>query len=275
MKVSDNKEKNIQRCKDMIESAKKLYNPQILVLPEYFNTYPSLKFLDRDVEEENNSSTLQFLREQASKNDLYIIGGTIPTYQEGHRDKVYNTCFCINRKGELVTTFKKIHLFDVDIPGKITFCESKKITPGSQIGIFETEYAKIGLGICYDIRFPEYSLLLRKEHNVDMLIFPAAFNTITGPLHWELLARSRALDNNVFTVLCSPSRNYDIPDEYQAYGHSIIVDPFGQVMTSTGYEENIIMAKIDLNKNKEIGDNIPVWKQKKWEIYTLEYTKIN
>ncbi len=273
MKVTENKEQNIKRADEMITSAKTLYNPQIVVLPEFFNTPVSLKYLERDIEEEESSPTLAFLKEQAVKHDIYIVGGTIPTYPQGQKENVYNTCFCINRKGELVTTYKKIHLFDVDIPGKITFFESKRIKPGKEIGVFETEYGKIGIGICYDIRFPENSLLLKKEHKVDMLIFPAAFNTMTGPLHWELLGRSRALDNNVFLAMCSPSRNYENPSDYQAWGHSMLVDPYGQLMTSTGYEEDIVFARLDLNKCQEIGQAIPVWKQKRWDLYNLEYTK--
>jgi omega-amidase len=271
MKVTDDKERNINRVSEMIELAMKTHKPQIIVLPEYFSTYTSLKNLERDVEDEENSPTLAFLKEQAKKNDIYIIGGTIPTYLQGHREKVYNTCFCVNRKGDLVSTFKKIHLFDVDIPGKITFFESNKISPGNELGIFQTEYAKIGIGICYDIRFPEYSLLLKKEHKVDMLIFPANFNTVTGPLHWELLGRSRALDNNVYLAMCSNSRNTETPNEYQAWGHSMIIDPYGKVVSTTSIDEDVVCAQVDLNLNKEISQNIPVWKQKRWDLYSLQY----
>jgi omega-amidase len=270
-KVSDDKENNIKTVSERIQYAMNNYKPKIVVLPEYFTTFTSLKNLDRDVEEEESSPTLAFLKEQALLHDIYIIGGTIPTYPKGQRDKVNNTCFCVNRKGELVSTFKKIHLFDVDIPGKITFFESEKISPGKEVGIFETEYAKIGIGICYDIRFPEYSLLLKKEHKVDMLIFPSNFNTVTGPLHWQLLGRSRALDNNVYLAMCSTSRNEETPNEYQAWGHSMVVDPYGMVQADTQHYEDVVCANIDLNKIKEISQSIPVWKQKKWDMYTLEY----
>lgn len=272
-KVIEDKEDNIKRAADMIESAVKLYNPQIIVLPEYFNTPISLKEIEKVAEDEDNSPTLEFLKNQAQKYNVYIVGGTIPTFCKEDKSKYYNTCFCISNKGKLSTKFKKLHLFDVDIPGKITFFESKKITQGNHIGIFETEYAKIGIGICYDIRFPEYSLLLKKDHNIDMLIFPAAFNHITGPLHWEILGRTRALDNNVFLALCSPSRNYENPNDYQAWGHSIVVDPYGQIINSTGYEEDIVHARINLEKIEEIKEAIPVWKQKRKDLYDLKFVK--
>jgi omega-amidase len=166
-----------------------------------------------------------------------------------------------------------MHLFDVNIPGKIVAFESKKITKGDNFGIFDIGFIKIGIGICHDIRFAEYYLLLRKEHNVDMLIFPSAFNTVTGPLFWELLARSRAIDNQVYVAMCSQSRNYENPNDYQTWGHSMIVDPYGQIVTSTGYEEDIIIANIDLNKVKEFRQNIPIWDQKRWDLFSLEELK--
>lgn len=272
IKVLNDKSSNLKRAEEMISNTMRLYNPQIIILPEYFQTPTNLKGLENYVEDGDNSETLNFLKEQAIKYNIDIIGGTIPAYF-GDKTKIYNTCFCVNNKGVLKCTFKKLHLFDINIPGQITFTESKKITRGDSFGIFETEYAKIGIGICYDIRFPEYALLLRKEHNIDMLVYPAAFNTVTGPIYWEILARSRAIDNQVYVALCSPSRNYDNPDDYQAYGHSILVDPSGAVVTTTGIEEAIVYSKIDLSRNDQIRNSLPTWKQRRWDMYNLSSNK--
>ena len=167
LKVTNDKVKNLSRAEEMISTAIKLYNPNILVLPEYFQTPANLKDLDKFVEDGENSETLGLLKQQALKYSIYIVGGTIPVYFSD-KSKVYNTCYCINKKGEVKTSFKKLHLFDVNIPGKICYTESKKITRGDSFGVFETEFAKIGIGICYDMRFPEYALCLRKEHDIDM-----------------------------------------------------------------------------------------------------------
>jgi len=276
IKAVNNKQLNLSRAADFISAAVKLHNANIIVLPEFFNTPLGLKGEEfaKYVESADDSETIRFLSLQAQQHGIYLIGGSIPVYLNNDQSKVYNTTFCFDKTGVLKTKFSKIHLFDVNIPGKITFQESKKITPGSEYGIFETEFAKIGLGICYDIRFIEYSLLLKKEFNVDMLVFPAAFSLTTGQLHWELMARSRAYDANAFLAMCSQARNYQDPCAYQAWGHSMVVDPFGQIINQTGYDEDIVSVQVDLAKNEEIMEQIPVWKQKKYgEIYEISIPK--
>ena len=117
-------------------------------------------------------------------------------------------------------------------------------------------------------------MLLKKEFHVDLLVCPAAFSMTTGQLHWDLLARSRAYDANVYLAMCSQARNYQEPSSYQAWGHSMVVDPFGQVVNSTGYDEDVLVVQVDLGKNEEIREQIPVWKQKKYgEIYELSIPK--
>jgi omega-amidase len=265
-----NKQDNLKRTESLVDTAVKLYKPKVVVLPEFFNTPLGTKDLSEWVEEEDKSETLEWLKGIAKKHEIDLIGGSIPILNNG---KAYNTNFCIRKTGELALTFKKLHLFDIDIPGKITYLESEKLAPGQDFGVFETEYAKFGIGICYDIRFPEYSLLLRKEHNVDVLVYPAAFNTVTGPMHWELLGRSRAVDNHVHVALCSQARNLDDPTGYQAYGHSMVIDPFAVVQTTTGHEEDILATRVDLTRNEEIGEQIPIWKQKRWDLYNINSVK--
>lgn len=268
MKVINDKDANVKRAGEMIDTAVKLYKSNVIVLPEFFNC--PIDRLEGFTEEENNSPTLEFLKTKAKEHKIYLIGGSMPISNNG---KIYNTCFCIDNQGEVKTTFKKLHLFDVDIPGKITFKESAKLTPGEEYGIFDTEYGRFGIGICYDIRFPEYALLLRQEYNIDFLIYPAAFNTVTGPLHWDILIKARALDNHVFLGICSQGRNVDEPSRYQAWGHSTIVDPYGQFITTTGHEEDILSSVIDLVRNNDIRESIPVWKQKRSDLYSVTKLK--
>lgn len=160
-----------------------------------------------------------------------------------------------------------MHLFDIDIPGKITFKESKVLTPGNEFSTFDINEFKIGLGICYDLRFPEFSSILTTKAGCNVLVFPSAFNTTTGPLHWHILQRGRAIDSQSYVITASPARNID--SEYNAYGHSMIVNPMGQILAEAAEDEEIIYADIKLEDVTEMRSNIPIHQQKRKDIYTL------
>lgn len=270
---SDDKAANIQRVKELVEAVVKLHKCQIVFLPENANC-PSKKchLNAENIEDlDNPESTLSQFRQLAKNLDIYLVAGSIPIKENG---KIYNTCYCIDRSGEVKAEYRKIHLFDADIPGKVTAKESDIISPGNSYGVFETEFCKIGVGICYDVRFPEYSLLLKKEFNVDVLTFPACFHEKTGEMHWEILSRSRALDNNVFVVMPGQGKDTKDPESYKCWGHSTVVDPFGFVQASIGQEEGFFATTIDLNKNKEISEQIPTWKNKRYgQVYDLTIPK--
>jgi omega-amidase len=231
-----------------------------------FNTPLGFQYIEEYAETESGSETIGFLSNLSKELGIYLIGGSIV---EKDNDKFYNTCYCFNRKGEVKAKHRKLHLFDIDIPGRMTYKESSKYAPGNNYTVFETEYCNIGIGICYDIRFPEYAQLLKQEHGVKMIVYPAAFNTVTGPMHWELLSRSRALDNNVFLAMCSPSRNYEKPDTYQCYGYSTVITPFASIIATTTYEEDIVTANVDLALVDQITEQIPTFKQKRNDLYKL------
>jgi len=264
MKQISNKESNLQRAEELVTTAVKLYKSNVVVLPEFFNCpNGNSKLAQEFAEEESNSQTLQMLKRLAKNLNIYLIGGSFP---EKEGQKLYNTCYCINKQGEVSAKYRKVHLFDIDIPGKMTMKESDTLTAGNTLTIFDTEYCKFGIGICYDMRFPELSQTL-KSNGVEFLMFPSAFNTTTGPLHWELLQRSRALDNNCFVATCSPARNLDDTTGYQVYGYSTVVDPFGKVISNLGYEEGILQTTVNLNLIDEIGQQIPTFKQKRFDVY--------
>lgn len=166
--------------------------------------------------------------------------------------------------GEVIGKHRKVHLFDIDIPGKITFKESDILSPGSQITTFNTEYGKIGVGICYDIRFPELAMIAARQ-GCKMMVYPGAFNMTTGPLHWELLQRARAVDNQIFVATVSPARDKDAG--YIAWGHSSVVNPNGQVIATTEDGEAIVYADIDFAELEKVRENIPVTKQRRFDVY--------
>lgn len=156
----------------------------------------------------------------------------------------------------MATKYSKAHLFDIDIPGKFKFKESEYLKAGTSFALFDTEYCKFGIGICYDVRFPDFSQILARDMGAEFLLFPACFNTTTGPLHWDILRKGRALDNQTFFAFCSPARPEDTT-RFQAYGHSSVVDPWGKVIEDSEHEETIIYADIDLNLIDQSRASIP------------------
>ena len=194
----------------LAEEEKKIVD--IVVLPEMWNCPYGNEFfapfaedvvLDRGssvAEEEGRGSTspsFDAMRKIAKEKKVVLFGGSIPTRKDG---KLFNTCFVFDSDGALIATHHKMHLFDVDIPDGITFFESKTLTAGDAVTIANTkDFGKFGVGICFDMRFPEYARACALEGCIGM-IYPGAFNTVTGPLHWALLQRCRAVDNQMFVA---------------------------------------------------------------------------
>merc|ERR1712216_7471 len=145
--------------------------------------------------------------------------------------------------------------------------ESDILTAGNSLTTFEMPQGKVGVGICYDIRFQEQGMIMREE-GCKLLVFPGAFNMTTGPAHWELLQRARAVDNQVYVATVSPARNLDA--SYHAWGHSTVISPWGDVIATTGHNSDIILCDIDFANVEEVRENIPVGKQKRKDLYKLD-----
>jgi omega-amidase len=162
----------------------------------------------------------------------------------------------------MCTKYRKIHLFDVDIPGKISFRESSVLCPGSTPATFEIDKTcKVGLGICYDLRFPELALYYSKM-DCSILVYPGAFTPYTGPKYWKLLQQARAVDTQMFVVTCSPAGG-DTGD-FKPYGHSMVVGPDGSIIASIeGNQEDILICDLDFKLIKNERECIPILKQKR------------
>ena len=262
MNVVDNKEDNVKTASLMIdESVSK--NADFIVLPEMFNCpYSNDKFIEYG-EEEKNSYTLNKISLLAKKNNVYILAGSIPEKDNG---KLYNTSYLFDKEGNIIAKHRKMHLFDIDVKGKITFKESDVLTAGDSFTIAETDFGKIGIGICYDIRFPELARVM-VENGALILFYPGAFNMTTGPAHWELLFRSRALDNQVFCVGVAPALNKDA--SYHSFGHSIIASPWGEIIAEASEKENLILCEIDLDEIKKVREELPLLKNKREDLYEV------
>ncbi|MGI6722638.1 MAG: carbon-nitrogen hydrolase family protein [Anaerovoracaceae bacterium] len=233
---------------------------RLVVLPEMWNCPYSNDYF-REYAEPQGGETYEFLSQTAAANDIYLVGGSISELED---DKVYNTSYILDRKGKLIGKHRKAHMFDIDVEGGIKFIESETLTPGNKATVVDTEFCRVGVAICYDVRFPE---LTRKMSlmGAKLVILPAAFNMTTGPAHWELSMRARALDNQVYFAACSPARDED--GVYVAYGHSMITDPWGQVVAATGVEEDIVYGDIDLDRVSEIREQLPLLKHRREELY--------
>ncbi|OEC99589.1 MULTISPECIES: carbon-nitrogen hydrolase family protein [Methanobrevibacter] len=262
MNVVDNKKENIKRAHSMIkESVSK--NADFIILPEMFNCpYSNDKFIEYG-EKENNSPTLNEISELAKTNKVYILAGSIPEREE---NKLYNTSYLFDKQGNVIAKHRKMHLFDIDVKGKVTFKESDVLTAGNKVTVAETEFGKIGIGICYDIRFPELARIM-VENGALILVYPGAFNMTTGSSHWELLFRSRAIDNQAFCIGVAPALNKNA--SYHSYGHSIIVNPWGKVIAQASEKESLIISEIDLNEIKKIREELPLIKNKRNDIYKI------
>ncbi|KAH0450135.1 hypothetical protein IEQ34_020827 [Dendrobium chrysotoxum] len=242
LSVTADKSRNITHARRAIEEAASK-GAQLVLLPEIWNSpYSNESFpvYAEDIESGDGAApSYSMLSEAARSLKITIVGGSIP---ERSGDHLYNTCFIFGTDGSLQGKHRKLHLFDIDIPGKITFKESKTLTAGQQPTIVDTDVGRIGVGICYDIRFQELAVLYAAR-GAHLICYPGAFNMTTGPLHWELLQRARAADNQLFVATCSPAR--DASAGYIAWGHSTLVGPFGEVIATTEHEEAIIVEEID------------------------------
>lgn len=259
MKVVEGKEINIRTAEKMLTKASK-EGARLLVLPEMFNVPYDISYFP-EYAEEYPGRTTDFLKEMAKKLGVYIAGGSIA---EKVGEKIYNTSYVYSPEGKLIGKHRKAHLFDIDIRGEITFKESDVLSPGNEATLFDVDGLKVGLIICYDIRFPEFTrrLALMGAHAV---LVPAAFNMVTGPAHWNLTARARALDNQVYLMMCSQSR--DTKGPYVAYGHSLAVSPWGEVMEELREEEGILYATIDTEFVEKVRRELPLLKHRRQELY--------
>lgn len=272
MNVVDNKEENIKKAIGMIKDSKN-QGADLAVLPEMFNCpYENEKFIEYG-EELEKSQTLKKIAETAKEENIHILAGSIPEIEissgeDGKEEKsIYNTSVLFDNHGKILGKHRKMHLFDIDVKGKIYFKESDTLSAGSDFTVIETELAKIGIGICYDIRFVELSRIMTLN-GAKILIFPGAFNLTTGPAHWEILFKSRALDNQVYAIGVAPA--LDKSANYNSFGHSIAVNPWGEVIEELGFDEDLKIVEIDLDEIERIREEIPILKNRRTDLYEIK-----
>jgi len=273
VKQALNKAETLNNARIQIEEAAN-NNAKVIFLGECFNSLYTKKHLSASAEtidETKPGETLEFLKNISKKTGTYIVAGSIP--EKGEDGKLFNTALAFDRKGAMIAKFRKLHLFDIDIPGKATYKESDTFGAGNKIVTFDTEYCKFGLGICYDVRFPELGILMAKQ-GAKVLVYPGNFTVHTGNIgHWDLLLKARALDNQAYVVGCSVARYTEDPQVYQSWGHSTLVDPLAKVVASCKEEPAIVYGDIDVNLIDDTRKSIPCQFQKRKDIYLVDLQK--
>ena len=261
MPITADKAENINTARKKLREAA-ANGTDIAVLPEMF-CCPYQNDCFRAYGEEENGPAQAVLSALAAELGMYIVGGSLPELAGGN---VYNTSYVYDRQGRQIAKHRKAHLFDIDVAGGQRFRESDTLSPGNAITTFETEFGTMGLCICFDLRFEELArrMCLR---GAKVIFVPAAFNMTTGPAHWELLFRQRAVDNQCFTVGVSPAR--DESADYVAYGNSIAADPWGTVLSRAGAEEATLYADLDLSCLDAVRQQLPILSARRTDLYEI------
>lgn len=226
----------------------------LLVLPEMFPFMGENEHLKIISEPFGVGLIQDFLSTQAQQNKVWIVGGTIPI-QIKDETRVYSACIVYDAQGNSVARYNKIHLFDACLTHGIEeYKESVSIAPGKHLTVIETPVGKLGLAVCYDMRFPELFRALVNQ-GAEIIAVPAAFTMQTGIAHWEVLARSRAIENLVYAIYANQTGTHSA--KRVTYGHSMIIDPWGKIISTLEEENGIILAKIDLDYLREVRKNLP------------------
>lgn len=248
--------RNLEACARGIAHAARR-GAELVVLPENFafvgmdekDKMPHAETLDPAYA----GPILEALFEAAVKSGVWVIGGGMPE-RSPDAGKVWNSCVAVSPSGTLAAVYRKIHLFDVQIPGGAEFMESRTVEPGRDLVVVETPRAPVGLTICYDVRFPElYRALVGR--GARLVVVPAAFTLHTGKDHWHTLLRARAIENQVYVLAAA---QYGRANEKRVcYGHSLIVDPWGTVIAEASDREGVVVAEIDLAFQDKVRRELP------------------
>ena len=232
----------------------------LAALPEVW-TYMGSARRHREVAEPVPGQTSEWLAETARRRSMWILGGSI--LEAGDDGAVFNTSLLFDRNGELAARYRKIHLFDVDLPGQPPIRESFTYTPGEEVVTTETEFGRAGLSICYDVRFPElYRALV--TGGAEVLFVPSAFTAETGKDHWDVLIRARAIESQAFVVAPAQWGTWGPPEQNRrCFGNSLAVDPWGRVVVRAPDGVGVAFADLDLDEVRRVRERLPALRHRR------------
>ncbi|XP_027465866.1 deaminated glutathione amidase isoform X1 [Zalophus californianus] len=260
------KQENFKTCAELVREAARL-GACLAFLPEAFD------FIARDpaetlrLSEPLGGNLLGEYTQLARECGLWLsLGGFHERGQDWEQtQKIYNCHVLLDNKGSVVATYRKTHLCDVEIPGQGPMHESNSTIPGPSLeSPVSTPVGKIGLAICYDMRFPELSLALAQA-GAEILTYPSAFGSVTGPAHWEVLLRARAIETQCYVVAAAQCGRHH--EKRASYGHSMVVDPWGTVVAHCPEGPGLCLARIDLRYLRQLRQHLPVFEHRRPDLY--------
>ena len=236
---------------------------ELVVLPENFAIMGTAETDKVKIAEEFGSGLLQdFLSNQAKKHNIWLVGGTIPI-SSPQPGKVYATCLLYNNLGELVARYDKIHMFDVTIEDSDeSYTESETLVPGDSVVVVDTPFGKLGLAICYDLRFPELFRAM-VEQGMEVCALPSAFTALTGKVHWESLLRARSIENLTF-IIAADQGGFHVGGK-ETHGDSMITNPWGLVLNRLPHGTGVVVADIDIKKLSHTRKMFPALDHKRFD----------
>lgn len=244
-------ESNLRQVRGLLDQAL-AYNPNIVAFPENMLLLTDDSALTKKHALTPKSEDLDVLREWAAEADIWMLCGSLPFKATG--GKIFNASLLLSPEGEIFARYDKIHLFDVTVAGDQTYKESKTVMPGKKPTVAKTPWGTFGLSICYDLRFPE---LYRKyaDQNADAIFIPAAFTAKTGLAHWDILTRTRAVENQCYVI--APAQTGTVYPGRDCFGHTRIIDPWGRVIAERPAGQGVVWADLDYQAMLETRKNLP------------------
>jgi predicted amidohydrolase len=246
---------NLLEAEKLIAEAVKA-GAKLVALPENFALMGDHELDKVKAKEVDGAGPIQnFLAVTAKKYAIWIVGGTIPIADDNNH-KVRAACLVYNDEGERIARYDKIHLFNVDVPGTTeVYRESDSIEPGNEFRVIDTPFGKLGIAVCYDLRFPEFFRKMSQQ-GMEILVIPSAFTAETGAAHWEVLLRARAVENLCYVI--APNQGGFHLNGRKTYGHSMIIDPWGVVLDCYKTGGGFVCANIDIERMEKVRSAFPV-----------------
>ena len=262
MNSRDEKAENLERAEMLIGQAA-AWGSDLVVLPELW-TYLGPRKRHAEVAKPIPGATSEFLNRLAARYRCWLVAGSYLEAVEGS-ERFYNTSTAFNPDGDLVARYRKLHLFDVEVDGKV-YAESATMAAGDEVVVAKLAGAPVGLTICYDLRFPELYRRLAAR-GARLFTVPSAFTMETGKDHWEVLLRARAIENQAYVLAAAQCGTH--PPDRACYGNSMIVDPWGVVLARSGYREGVVVADVDLAHAERVRKTLPALAHRRGELFTF------
>ena len=260
MTSGEDKERNLAAAERLIQEAAER-GARLVALPELFNCLGRKEQVIRAAEPVPGPTSRR-MSTLARRLRITLLAGSLCERADG-RDRVFNTSLLFDDSGSLLARYRKIHLFDVDLPGRVSYQESSWMAPGRDVVSVETDHGRLGLSICYDLRFPElYRRLARQGCRI--LLVPSAFSLPTGRDHWEVLLRSRAIENQAYVI--APNQCGQHTPGFATCGRSAIIDPWGVPLSVAPDGEGVILARLDARRQENIRRELPALSHRRLDL---------